>query len=309
MESNLEGSVRLASRLGKLPTTRRLRGEATKKRLFDLMLTAVAGLAWVPLLVACALVVLLTSGWPCFYVSSRRVDRRRTIRLYKLRAMVRNADRIANRDTVPIEGTRFLNMDFDSPLYTRAGRVLERFNLTELPQLFHVLAGQMSLVGSRPLPERVIEALRQAHPEVEQRFRTKAGVAGPIQLVGRGNVSDAQRLEIENRYCRIAETSYSARLDFLILASVVLMALRLKKLMSPDDVLRMMERYDRSVAPDLHPGDIVRPAAEAPAPVAVTQVASLGANGNGNGNGTTPSAGSLGESGVVRTTPRDPVAS
>lgn len=204
-----------------------------KKRLFDLAVVLLAAIVWVPVLCLCALSILLLDGRPLLYFSTRRVFRSKSMRVPKLRVMRREADRIANRQTLPFEaGVRFLNLPIDSPLYTPVGRVLERCCFTELPQLFHVITGQMSLVGNRPLPEDVICALREAHPSVEDRFLSRAGLTGPVQLVGRARLSDHDRLRLEIAYCRLCETSYSARVDFLILLYTVLIAMRILRAFS-----------------------------------------------------------------------------
>jgi lipopolysaccharide/colanic/teichoic acid biosynthesis glycosyltransferase len=214
-----------------------------RKRIFDLVLTIATAPFWLLVLLVASLAVLFSSGWPCFYVSRRRVDQHRTISVLKLRVMVRGADQVANRETVPVGDVRFLNLPLDSPLYTRLGRVLERFHLTELPQLLHVLTGHMSIVGNRPLPESVVELLKEVHPDVDDRFATPAGLTGPVQLIGRDNVSDARRLAIEARYCQIAASSYSMRLDISIVLSTVLIALRLKRGYTAGDVERLLGRY------------------------------------------------------------------
>jgi lipopolysaccharide/colanic/teichoic acid biosynthesis glycosyltransferase len=215
-----------------------------RKRLFDLIVTIGTAWIWLPLLVASLLAVLLSSGWPCLYVSRRRVDRRRTINLLKIRVMVRNAERVANRDTIPVNDVRFLNLPIDSPLYTRVGRAIERLHLTESPQFLHVLSGRMSLVGNRPLPERVIETLKEAHPNVEDRFATPAGITGLVQLIGREHVSDATRLAIEERYCRLAASRYSARLDTHILLRTLLMALRVRSKYSTQEAQTLLVRFE-----------------------------------------------------------------
>jgi lipopolysaccharide/colanic/teichoic acid biosynthesis glycosyltransferase len=229
-----------------------------RKRLFDIVFVLAGAIMWVPAVAACCVAVLLASGWPVFYISNRRVSRTRSIRLLKLRTMVKNADKIANRNTIPVDKVRFLNITPDSHLYTPIGRVIERFHLTELPQLFHVLTGRMSLIGSRPLPENVIACLREEHPHVEERFLTKAGVTGPIQLVGRQGVSDQTRLGLEIQYCRIAASSYSARLDLLVFLYTVLIALRLRPAFSAAEVGQLLSRYASEARPSprrIHPFD------------------------------------------------------
>jgi lipopolysaccharide/colanic/teichoic acid biosynthesis glycosyltransferase len=221
------------------------RGMPRTKRAFDLALSLLAAPLWLPALAAGAVAILVSSGWPAFYVSKRRVHRSQAIRLMKFRAMVRNADRIANRDTIAVTDQRFLNIPKDSPLYTPVGRWLERFFLTELPQVLHVLAGQMTIVGNRPLPQNVIEALREKHPHVEDRFAVRAGLMGPVQLVGREFLADDARLNLEIAYCRLCIASYSIQLDLALLAHTALVLVRALPQRSAEEVEELMERYAR----------------------------------------------------------------
>jgi lipopolysaccharide/colanic/teichoic acid biosynthesis glycosyltransferase len=216
-----------------------------RKRAFDVSACFLTAPLWLPVLAVAGLAILGTSGWPIFYVSRRRVFGSRSACIWKLRVMVRNADRIANRDTVPIGGERFLNIPLNSPLYTRLGRFLERCSLTELPQIFNVLRGDMSVIGNRPLPENVVAALREAFPDAEQRFLTKSGLAGPIQLVGRDCVDDAQRLNLETAYCRICALHYSPLLDLFVLVNTVLVCLHLRRRFSIQEVEAAMRRYSK----------------------------------------------------------------
>ncbi len=211
-----------------------------RKRAFALALT-VAGLpVWLAVVATCAAALGLAEGRPVFYRSTRRVHEKRACKLVKFRTMVRNADKIANRDTVPIGDVCFLNIDPESALYTPIGRLYERLAFTELPQLFHVLSGKMSLVGNRPLPENVISALVQRYPYAEERFSLRAGLTGPVQLVGRENLSDRDRLALEIAYCIIARSAYSMRLDFLMLLHTVLIALKLEDVMDVAQVRQLM---------------------------------------------------------------------
>lgn len=230
-----------------------------KKRTFDLTLTILGAVVWVPVVLGAALVVLVCSGRPIFYRSMRRVSDEPPMRVVKFRTMVRNAAEIANRDTVPVDGsTRFLNIPGDSPLYTRVGRLLEKFAITELPQFLHVLRGQMSIIGNRPLPQNVVDCLAEEFPDAEARFRTPAGLTGPSQLVGRDFLSDADRLALEGAYCRGALRNYSVRLDLLILLYTILVVLRVKKAFSPAEVIELVEKYTAI------PTDVKVPAPAAP---------------------------------------------
>lgn len=227
-----------------------------KKRALDLVLTILGSVVWVPVVLTVALAVLVSEGRPVFYRSRRRVSTDEVVLLTKFRTMVRNADRLVNRDTVPVASdTRFLNIPADSPLYTRIGRFVERFALTELPQLWHVLRGDMSVVGNRPLPQNVIDCLREEYPQVSDRFLTRAGLTGPAQLVGREALTDLERLELEAAYCRACLEGYQARLDVVILASTILGVLGLGKQLDRRGVLELIARHSgrREAIPVLAP--------------------------------------------------------
>lgn len=215
------------------------------KRVFDLFVAVTAAIAWVPVLLGASLMVLLMSGRPVFYRSNRWVRNGDMVRTIKFRTMVKNADKLVNRTTVPVEGVRFLNIPPDSPLYTRPGRILEGLGLTEIPQLIHVLRGEMSIVGNRPLPDAVMKCLREEFPYADDRFLTPAGLTGPVQLVGRDSLSDSERLRIEGAYCRAVLHGYRLRLDFTVLLSTVLIVAHLKKPLDYQGVMDLIDRHTR----------------------------------------------------------------
>jgi len=212
------------------------------KRTFDWIAMILTSPIWVPVLLITILLMAIMEGRPIFYGSRRRVQRSLNTRIWKFRTMVRNAESVYNREVVPVTNQRFLNTPSSSPLYTRLGRWIERCQITELPQIFHVMAGQMTIVGNRPLPENVIESLREIYPNVEERFRTPAGLTGLTQLIGREELSDVNRLNLECHYCRASDENYSARLDVLILVYTILIVLRLKR---PYNVRQAHELIDR----------------------------------------------------------------
>lgn len=213
------------------------------KRLFDLIVTVVSAVIWVPVGLLCAGLIVICDGPPVFYVSERQVGIGKSIRVLKFRTMRREADKIYNRDTEPVVGVRFLNTTHRSPLYTPIGRKLERFGLTELPQLLHVLTGSMSLVGNRPLPASVMQLLRTDFPKADDRFLTPAGVTGVIQVVGRDSVTDADRLAIESEYCYSCLSGYSMAVDLWLLINTVLILGRVRHSMTIDQIRTGLRKF------------------------------------------------------------------
>jgi lipopolysaccharide/colanic/teichoic acid biosynthesis glycosyltransferase len=107
----------------------------------------------------------------------------------------------------------------DDPRVTRMGRLLRRTSLDELPQLFNVLRGEMSLVGPRPEELWLVERYREA-----ERFRLamKPGMTGPMQVHGRGDLEFSERLAIEREYIE----NYSLAKDLRILAQTASAVMR-----------------------------------------------------------------------------------
>ncbi|EFQ84302.1 bacterial sugar transferase [Aeromicrobium marinum DSM 15272] len=216
------------------------------KRALDLVLVLCGAIVWVPVLTVAALAVLIGTGRPVLYRSMRRIDDGQVVRIVKFRTMVKNAEKLVNRDVVPVENqVRFLNIPADSPLYTSVGRLLERCGITELPQFVHVIRGQMSIIGNRPLPENVMRCLREEYADADDRFLTKAGLTGPAQLVGRDVLTDAERLRLEGAYCRACIQGYSVRLDLAILLATVGIVIGIKKGLDYQGVLDLIERHSR----------------------------------------------------------------
>ena len=215
----------------------------TRKRLFDLAIIFTTVWIWLPLQGIAAMALLATNGMPVLYRSRRRVFRDQSASIVKFRTMVRNAEQLFNRDTVPIRDTRFLNLPITSRCYTRTGRWVERFMFTELPQFWQVLSGTLTLVGNRPLPENVISALDSDFVGVAGRFEIPCGLTGPVQLVNRERIADRDRLNVECAYAKACELNYSFRLDFLILLYTVLIGFHLKPLYDAPQALALIEKY------------------------------------------------------------------
>lgn len=213
------------------------------KRAFDLVIGTGMTIFLMPLLLLVAGAIAVLEGRPVLYVSRRRLGPGPEEPIVKFRTMCRDADRIANRDTIPVSSTRFLNLPITSPLYTSIGRLVERLMLTEMPQLLHVFQGRMSIIGNRPLPENVVAALREEFTNVEDRFLTPAGLTGPVQLVGRDLISDADRLEIEAAYCNVVMNCYSPMLDLKILVLTIVGGLTESVRFTPAGVIALLAQY------------------------------------------------------------------
>jgi len=170
------------------------------KRALDLTLGSLLLLLALPLMLAVALAVLVTSGWPVLYRSERLGAGGTTFRMWKFRTMVRDADHLAERwkETHPERASELLTrwqIEAD-PRVTALGRFLRASSLDELPQLWHVVRGDMSLVGPRPyLPrEAIAPAARAAILAV------KPGLTGPFQVCGRKSLTPTSRIEMEVAY-------------------------------------------------------------------------------------------------------------
>ena len=168
------------------------------KRLFDILLVVVALPLWLPLLGIVALVVLAVEGRPVFFRQERAGKGGKPFRMLKIRTM-RNG-----------EGT-------DDERLTRLGRFLRASSLDELPELLHVLAGTMSLVGPRPLPTRY---LPRYSPEQARRHEVRPGITGWAQVNGRNALSWDEKFKLDVWYV----DHHSFFLDLKILFKTVFRA-------------------------------------------------------------------------------------
>lgn len=171
-------------------------GERFIKRTMDIALSLVGVLLVSPLMLAIALLVKLTSAGPVLFKQSRAGYHGQQFQMLKFRSMVTNAeDMLASLKTSQDAGNEVMFKMANDPRVTRVGRVIRRFSLDELPQLFNVIGGSMSLVGPRPpLPSEVEHYADHVH----RRFLVKPGITGLWQVSGRSSLSweDTVRLDL-----------------------------------------------------------------------------------------------------------------
>ena len=180
------------------------------KDLFDRSVAVLVLLALSPLMLAIALRIWLSDNGPVLFTQIRVGKDGRTFKIYKFRTMVMDAEaRLAElREKNEFDGVLFkIRQD---PRITLVGARLRKWSLDELPQLFNVLLGEMSLVGPRPaLPE---EAARYAD-HVRRRLVVKPGLTGMWQVNGRSNLSWDETIRLDLRYVE----NWSLALDLQIL--------------------------------------------------------------------------------------------
>jgi lipopolysaccharide/colanic/teichoic acid biosynthesis glycosyltransferase len=134
-----------------------------------------------------ALAIRLTSSGPALFLQPRYGYARRVFRMYKFRTMVVNAESMMASLEACNEAAGPLFKMHNDPRVTALGRLLRRTSIDELPQLFNVLRGEMSLVGPRPMSVRDVHRFTEA--SLMRRFSVMPGITGPWQVRGRCRLS------------------------------------------------------------------------------------------------------------------------
>ena len=194
---------------------------AVTKRALDVVGALLLGLATLPLLAVAALLVAVTMGRPVLYRQRRAGKDGRVFVLCKLRTM-----RAASTDATGTGTRAAAAAATDAARLTPLGRRLRALSIDELPQLCHVLRGEMSLVGPRPL---LPEYLPRYSPTQARRHEVRPGLTGLAQVRGRNALSWSEKLALDVAYvdCR------SLRLDLWIRWRTLLIVLRRDGIAAP----------------------------------------------------------------------------
>lgn len=170
------------------------------KRAMDLVLGSLSLLATLPLLLAAVAAVKLTSRGPAFFTQERAGLGGRTLRMPKIRTMYADAEarlerHLADDESLARQWREHMKLERDPRVLPGVGRLLRRFSLDELPQLWSVLTGDMSLVGPRPFPRYHLERFSPEFQELRQRVRP--GLTGLWQVTARseGSLEDQEALD------------------------------------------------------------------------------------------------------------------
>jgi exopolysaccharide biosynthesis polyprenyl glycosylphosphotransferase len=185
------------------------------KRLVDIVGSFLGLLLLSPVFLAVAIAVKVTSKGPVFFAQDRFGHRRRLFRMYKFRSMVSNAAELMPQLESHNEASGPIFKIRHDPRITSLGRFLRASSLDELPQLWNVFIGNMSLVGPRPMSVRDVLLFSEA--TLMRRFTVKPGVTGLWQVSGRSTLGFEKWIEMDFNYI----DTWSLALDFQILARTV----------------------------------------------------------------------------------------
>lgn len=160
------------------------------KRSFDILASILGIVALIPIWIAVPLAIKRDSEGPVFFKQRRLTKDGRVFLMYKFRTMVQGAEH---------KGTGLFNYEND-PRVTKAGRLLRDTSLDELPQLFNVLKGDISLVGPRPAVEYELGDYGTLNKKYKKRFMVPGGITGLAQVRGRNENSWEEKVVLDNQY-------------------------------------------------------------------------------------------------------------
>ena len=160
------------------------------KRIFDIVASFIAIVLLTPVWVGVSIAIKSDSEGPVFFLQERRTKDGKVFRMLKFRSMVINAEKM---------GGGLFNYEND-PRVTKVGRKLRDSSIDELPQLFNILFGTMSVVGPRPCVKYELGEFETLNNRYKKRFQVKAGLTGLAQIKGRNDISWDEKVTYDNEY-------------------------------------------------------------------------------------------------------------
>lgn len=195
------------------------------KRIMDVVLCVIALVLTSPVMLITALAIKLEDGGPVLFKQARATIDGREFMMYKFRSMIPDAE----KDGEPLPA-----VDHD-PRITKVGNIIRRYRLDELPQIFNILAGDMSVVGPRPERLEHIEAYSAEIPEFVFRLKVKGGLTGYAQIYGKYNTSPYDKLRLDLLYIE----QYSFLLDIKLILMTIRVMLKKDSTEGFDKLLQM----------------------------------------------------------------------
>ena len=189
------------------------------KRIFDIITTSLLLVPALPLMGIVALLVRIFDGRPILFIQNRVGENGRIIKIYKFRTMYVGAEKMNERLAVINEHGDKIYKSQNDPRVTPLGKILRKFSLDELPQLFNVMRGTLSLVGPRPELEYIV---RNYKPWQRARLSIPQGLTGWWQIQGRSD----KPMHLNTEYDLYYVENYSILLDISILLRTLFTVLR-----------------------------------------------------------------------------------
>ena len=199
-------------------------------RFFDIFVSLIIIFFVAILISPMILIKLILDGFPIFYISKRIGMLGDEIAVYKFRTMINDSDKVDRYIQDIADSQVFQRIPITAKVYTGTGRWFERLQLVELPQLFNVLRGNMSLVGNRPLPKHINLQLVEIFGKkiIDDRMGVLPGMTGVSQIISKYKLTDQERLESEVSYVEFRVKSgpiTSLYVNFLILLETFFLVL------------------------------------------------------------------------------------
>ena len=173
------------------------------KRTMDIVFSAIAAVITLPFFLIIGISIKLTDGGPVFYKQTRLTKDGKVFEIIKFRTMIQDAEKYSGARLASEGDKRILPV----------GRLLRRTRLDELPQIYNILKGEMSLVGPRPERPEIAADIEKEIPEFSYRLKVKAGLTGYAQVYGKYNTTFYDKLKQDLTYIR----SYSVWLDIKLM--------------------------------------------------------------------------------------------
>ncbi|MDI6786585.1 MAG: sugar transferase [bacterium] len=196
------------------------RWDAITKRFFDIIVATLSLIILLPVFLIIAILIKIDSPGSVFYTQKRTGKGGRYFNFYKFRSMFKDADKTISQEMRKEYADGFLFKLQNDLRITKLGKFLRKYSLDELPQLFNIIKGEMSLVGPRPLPSIDIKYLENKEDYsfwASQRTNVSPGITGLWQVSGRSNLTFEEMVELDIYYIE----KWSIWLDITILLKTI----------------------------------------------------------------------------------------
>ena len=181
------------------------------KRAFDVVAAFVALVLLSPIFLITAIAIFVEDGGPIFFTQQRAGKDMQSFKIYKFRSMYKNAEDLFEKMQEQNEQTGHAFKIKDDPRITHVGKFIRRYSIDELPQLFNIIKGDMSVVGPRPI---LYEQMEACNAYEKQRLIVKPGLTCYWQVCGRAKIKWEQWVELDLKY--IQDMSIKKDIELII---------------------------------------------------------------------------------------------